>query len=49
MTKADQLVDRAASRLQEIADKAAAEGGVASKLAEPLADDAAFVRKLKPS
>jgi hypothetical protein len=49
MTKADQLVDRAASRLQEIADKAAAEGGVAAKLAQPLADDAAFLRKLKPS
>jgi hypothetical protein len=49
MTRADQLVDRAASRLQEIADKAAAEGGVAAKLAQPLADDAAFLRKLKPS
>ena len=49
MTKADQLVDRAAARLQEIADKAAAEGGVAAKLAQPLADDAAFLRKLKPS
>jgi hypothetical protein len=49
VTKADQLVDRAAARLQEIADKAAAEGGVAAKLAQPLADDAAFLRKLKPS
>ena len=49
MTKADQMVDRAAARLQEIADKAAAEGGVAAKLAQPLADDAAFLRKLKPS
>jgi len=49
MTKADQLVDRAASRLQEMADKVAAEGGVAAKLAQPLADDAAFLRKLKPS
>ena len=49
MTKADQLVDRAAARLQEIANKAAAEGGVAAKLAQPLADDAAFLRKLKPS
>jgi len=48
-TKADQLVDRAAARLQEMADKAAAEGGVAAKLAQPLADDAAFLRKLKPS
>ena len=49
MTKADQLVDKAASRLQDIANKAAAEGGVAAKLAQPLADDAAFLRKLKPS
>jgi hypothetical protein len=49
MTKADQLVDRAADRLREMADRAAAEGGIASKLAEPLAEDAAFLRKLKPS
>lgn len=49
MTKADQLVDKAAARLQQIANKAAAEGGIAAKLAQPLADDAAFLRKLKPS
>jgi hypothetical protein len=49
VTKADQLVDKAAARLQEMADKAAAEGGVKAKLAQPLADDAAFLRKLKPS
>jgi hypothetical protein len=49
MNKADLLVDRAADRLREIADRAAAEGGIASKLAEPLAEDAAFLRKLKPS
>ena len=49
MTKADQLVDKAAARLQELADKAAAEGGVTAKLAQPLADDADFLRKLKPS
>jgi hypothetical protein len=49
MTKADQLVDRAANRLREAADRAAAKGGVAAKLAEPLAEDAAFLRKLKPS
>jgi len=47
--KADQVVDRAADRLRELADRAAAEGGVAAKLAEPLAEDAAFLRKLKPS
>jgi hypothetical protein len=49
MTKADQLVDKAAARLQELADKAAAEGGVTAKFAQPLADDAEFLRKLKPS
>jgi hypothetical protein len=49
MSKADQLIDRAADRLREIADRAAAEGGVAAKLADPIADDAAFLRKLKPS
>jgi hypothetical protein len=49
LTKADRAIDRAASRLQEIADRAATEGGMAAKLAQPLADDAAFLRKLKPS
>ncbi len=49
MSKADQLVDRAADQLRKFADRAAAEGGVAAKLADPLADDAAFLRKLKPS
>jgi hypothetical protein len=48
-TKADQLVDKGADRLQELADKAAASGGVKAKLAQELADDAAFLRKLKPS
>jgi hypothetical protein len=48
-TKADHAVDKAADQLQEMADKAATEGGVAAKLAQPLADDAAFLRKLKPS
>ena len=49
MTKADLLVDKAAARIQEIANRAAAEGGFAAKLAQPLADDADFLRKLKPS
>jgi len=49
LTKADRAIDRAASRLQQIADRAATEGGLAAKLAQPLADDAAFLRKLKPS
>jgi hypothetical protein len=49
LTKADRVIDRAASRLQEFADRAAAEGGMTAKFAQPLADDAAFLRKLKPS
>ena len=49
MTKGDQLVDNAANRLQGLADKAAAEGGVKAKVAQELADDAEFLRKLKPS
>jgi hypothetical protein len=47
--KADQTIDRAADKLQELADKAAAQDGIKAKLAEPLAEDAAFLRKLKPS
>jgi hypothetical protein len=49
MNKADQLLDQAADRLQELADEAAAEGGIKAKLAEPLADDAALLRRMKPS
>lgn len=48
-SKADQAIDRAADSLRRFADRAASEGGVAAMLAEPLADDAAFIRKLKPS
>ena len=48
-TKADTLVDRGADRLGDLAEKAADKDGVAAKLAEPLAEDAAFLRKLKPS
>lgn len=48
-SKADQLVDRAADSVRKFADRAATEGGVAAKFAEPLAEDAAFIRKLKPS
>lgn len=49
LNKADQLVDRAADRLRELADRAAADGGMKAMVAEPLADDAAFLRRLKPS
>ena len=49
MTTADQKVERAANKLQQLANELAGEGGVRAKLAEPLAEDADFVRKLKPS
>jgi hypothetical protein len=49
VTKGDQTVERAADKLETLAHKAAAEGGVKAKLAGELAEDAAFVRKLKPS
>jgi hypothetical protein len=49
MTKADLIVERGASFLEELARKAASEGGFAAKLAEPLAEDAVFLRKLKPT
>jgi hypothetical protein len=49
MTTADQRVERAANKLQQLASDLAGEGGVKAKLAEPLAEDADFIRKLKPS
>jgi hypothetical protein len=49
VSPADDTVDSAADRLQQAADKAAAQGGLRAKLAGEFADDAAFVRKLKPS
>lgn len=49
MTTADQKVEQAANKLQQLARTFAGEGGVKAKLAEPLAEDADFIRKLKPS
>jgi hypothetical protein len=49
MNKGDLLIERGAQRLNELSRKAAAKGGVAGKLADELAEDAAFLRKLKPS
>jgi hypothetical protein len=49
MTKADQIVERGADKLRAAADRLAREDGVKSKLAQPLAEDAEFLRKLKPS
>ena len=49
MSRADEKLERAASRLDEAARRAAAEGGFKAKLGELLADDAAFLRQVKPS
>jgi len=50
MTKADLFVERGANRLQELAGRAARRGdGIGEWLAVELSEDAAFLRKLKPS
>jgi len=50
MTKADLLLERGASRLQQLAQRAAQRGdGIGEWLSEELTEDAAFLRKLKPS
>jgi hypothetical protein len=49
MSTVDQKVEQLADKLQEVANRSAAEGGAKAKLAQPLADDAEFLRKLKPS
>ncbi len=46
---ADQTVERAANKLQRLANQLAGEGGLKSKLAQPLAEDADLIRKMKPS
>ena len=45
----DAILDKGADRLQELADRAAASGGPAARLAEPLAEDAVLLRRMKPS
>jgi hypothetical protein len=49
MTAADQTLESAAAKLQGLADRMAGEGGLKAKLAEPLAEDADLIRKMKPS
>lgn len=49
MRKGDAILEKGAERLQELSDRAAATGGTAAKLAKPLAEDAALLRRLKPS
>ena len=47
--RGDDLVEKGAERLRQLSERAAARGGGGEQLAQQLADDAAFVRKLKPS
>jgi hypothetical protein len=49
MTAGDRLVERGALKLQELSRSLAAQGGWGEQLAAELAEDAAFLRKLKPS
>jgi hypothetical protein len=48
-TRADEVVDRSADKLEQLSERTAGEGGLKGKLSDELADDAAFLRKLKPS
>jgi len=45
----DSALDKAGDKLQAAADKLGAQGGLKAKLAQPLSEDADFIRKLKPS
>jgi hypothetical protein len=49
MNKGDLVIERAADWLQKQANAFAGDDGFKAKLAQPLADDAEFLRKLKPS
>jgi hypothetical protein len=49
MTRGDQVLERAAEKLDGMAQHAAREDGVKAKLAEPLAEDAALLRGMRPS
>jgi hypothetical protein len=49
MTKGDAVMERGASKLQRLANRTAAKGGPTAKLAEPLAQDAGLLRRMKPS
>jgi hypothetical protein len=49
VSKADDIIERSADKLEHKAEELAHEDGLKVKLAHELADDAAFLRKLKPS
>jgi hypothetical protein len=47
--KGDRAVESGADRLDDLSQRAAAKGGLRGRLADELAEDASFLRKLKPS
>ena len=49
MTKADQAFDTAADKVASFVRDSRSTGGLKGKLGDALADDPAFIRKLKPS
>jgi hypothetical protein len=49
VTKGDAVMERGASKLQGLANRAATKGGPVGKLADPLAQDAGLLRRMKPS
>ena len=49
LERGDAAVERAAEKMRAFAERAAADGGLKAKLGEELAEDAEFLRKLKPS
>ena len=49
MSRGDQLIERASEKLRDLSQRAAARGGASEQLAQELAEDAEFIRKLKPS
>jgi hypothetical protein len=49
MTRADHAVETAADRIEGFVEEGRRAGGVKAKVADALAEDPAFVRKLKPS
>jgi hypothetical protein len=49
MSEVDKALERAAGKLDELAEAAARKGGVAERAAPALADDADFLRTIGPS
>ncbi|NUT56398.1 MAG: hypothetical protein HOQ03_10495 [Thermoleophilia bacterium] len=47
--KGDRAIESGADKLDELSGRAAARGGLTGKLSGELAEDASFLRKLKPS